>query len=339
MLRHQAFFIALLIFFVSLCGSQQVYAQEGFKWDEVKHNGHSYVKLKNIESFYYFKKTSYGASIVLENKDYKMVVRSGSKQCRLNGVLFVLSYPIVSKSGSYLMHYTDLVKLIDPVLRPASIPNAKAFDTVVIDAGHGGHDSGARGVFGSEKVYTLRVAQLLRDQLQRKGYKVVMTRNTDVFVSRSNRVKIANRYPNAIFISLHFNSAHSAAKGLETFTVSPVGVPHMGRGVRSRDYKTVPGNIVDSASIALATAVHGRSLLYLDKARFSMVDRGIKRARFDVLQGIKIPAILLEGGFISNRQEAAKVHSSAFQQTLAAALVEAVVVYRGAILKRAGGRR
>lgn len=341
--RYQAIFVAIFVFCIPLCNvaSAQVQNNKGFSWEDVKYNGQSYVTLRSLKAFYFFDEMSFGSSITLKNKKFKMVVKSGSQQCRLNGVLFVLSYPVVSKSGRYLLHYTDLVKLIDPVLRPASIPNARAFNTVVIDAGHGGHDSGARGVFGNEELYTLKVAKILRDLLQAKGYKVVMTRATDTYVSRGNRVAIANRNPNAVFISLHFNSAHSSAKGIETFTVSPVGVPHMGRGVRAGDYKSVPGNMVDSASIALATAIHGHSLLYLNDARrgrnFKMVDRGIKRARFDVLQGIRIPAVLLEGGFLSNREEAAKVNSASYQKTLADAVVRAVDLYRGAILK--GGRR
>ena len=106
----------------------------------------------------------------------------------------------------------------------------------------------------------------------------------------------------------------------------------MGRGIKPRDYNLVPGNMMDSASIALATAVHSRTMMYLNNEKngnnFHMEDRGIKRARYNVLTGIEIPGILFEGGFLSNRTEAGKVHSSAYQQTLAAAIVRAVDVYR-----------
>lgn len=335
----QFFFLTVFIFAVFFTSASRSVAQDKFvKWEEVKHNGKPYVTLRNIKDFYFFKKITFGRNITLESGEFKMVVKVGSHECRLNGVLFVMSNPIVAKNGRYLMHHTDLVKLIDPVLRPAYIANAKAFNTVVIDAGHGGQDAGAVGVFSKEKIYALNVAKQLRDKLQAKGYKVVMTRDSDVYVSLKNRVNIANRFPNAIFISIHFNSAHSKAHGIETFTVSPVGVPHIGRGVRARDFRAVPGNVADSASIALATAVHSRSLLDLNDPKrgndFKMFDRGIKRARFNVLQGIKIPAILVEGGFLSNRTEAAKVHSSAYQQTLSSAIARAVDIYRNSILRR-----
>ena len=223
--------------------------------------------------------------------------------------------------------------------RPESIGNADRVQKVIIDAGHGGKDPGSLGPYDNEKVYTLKIARLVRDILQSKGYRVVMTRDSDVFVSLANRVNIANKYKNAIFISIHFNSSDNAgASGIETFTISPVGVPHMGRGVRAGDFQTVPGNVMDSASIMLATAVHSRSLLYLsnDRSRnnFRMNDRGIKRARFDVLTGIKIPAILFEGGFLSNRVEARKVHTPAYQQALADAIARAVDVYRTSITRR-----
>lgn len=311
---------------------------QAFKWDTVKHKGVNYVTLRNVKAFYGFDKMSFKSGITLENRSVRIQLRSGSQQCRMNGVLFILSHSIVPSNGKYLISRTDLVKLIDPVMRPAYIGNATGFRTVVIDAGHGGHDSGSQGHFKHEKYYTLKVARLVRDLLQKKGYRVVMTRDSDVFISLANRVRIANKYKgSAIFISIHFNSGNSRANGIETFTVSPVGVPHLGRGIRDRDFNLVPGNIMDSASIALATAAHSRTLLYLNNPKgnnYRISDRGIKRARFNVLTGIQIPAILLEGGFISNRNEAAKIDTLVYQQTLAAAVARAVKVYGDSIAKQ-----
>jgi len=334
---RSATLISAFIFCI-LCITASPSDAQAFKWDTVKHNGVNYVTLRNVKAFYGFDKIKFGGTVTLENKKVKLVFRSGSQQCRMNGVLFIMSHSIVPSKGRYLISRTDLVKLIDPVMRPAKIGNAKVFRTVVIDAGHGGHDSGSRGHFQNEKVYTLKVARLVRDILQKKGYRVVMTRDNDVFISLANRVRIANKFKgSAIFLSIHFNSGNARANGIETFTVSPVGVPHMGRGVRDRDFNMVPGNIMDSASIALATAAHSRSLLYLNNPKgnnFKISDRGIKRARFNVLTGIQIPAILFEGGFLSNRTEAAKVNTLVYQQTMAAALARAVDVYKSSITQR-----
>jgi len=307
-----------------------------FKWDTVTYRGSSCVTLRNIKTFYGFKEMVVkGKSVTLKNAKVEVFFALDSQNCRMNGVLFILSHPIVKHKGKYLLSRTDFDSLIDPIFRPSYIKRANAFNTVVIDAGHGGKDPGSRGSLSSEKVYTLKVARLLRDMLKKKGYKVVMTRDSDTFISLAGRVRIANKHPSAVFVSIHFNSGQSRAHGIETFTISPVGVPHLGRGYRPRDARAVPGNITGSASIALATAVHSRTLTYLNDKKngnnFKIADRGIKHARFNVLTGIKIPAILLEGGFLSNRTEAGKVHSPAYQKTLAAAVVHAIDIYKKSI--------
>jgi N-acetylmuramoyl-L-alanine amidase len=335
--HHRAILSIFITLCVLCCTSAPSRAQGGFKWDAVTYKGQEYVSLTSLQKFYYFKQTQKGKTITLENTKVKMIVKIGSQECRLNGVLFILSHPIRSYKNKYLISRTDLVNLVDPVMRPTYIKRARAFNTVVLDAGHGGKDPGSRGCFSHEKEYTLKLTRLIRDTLQKKGYRVVMTRNSDVFISLANRVNIANRYPSAVFVSIHFNSGQSRANGIETFTISPVGVPHMGRAYRPRDARAVPGNIMGSASVALATAVHSRTLMYLNDKKygnnFKIDDRGIKHARFNVLTGIKIPAILLEGGFLSNRREAGKVHSSAYQKTLASAVVRAIDVYRASITR------
>ncbi len=308
-----------------------------FRWEAVKYKGHHYVTVRSLANFYYFTQVKRGKTIVLENKEHRMILNVGSKQCRLNGILFILSRAVTYHKGHYLFSRTDLNNLIDPTIRPYRNRKARPFNTVVIDAGHGGRDSGSSGYFNNEKFYTLKVARMLRDRLKKIGYRVVMTRDSDVYITLANRVKIANRYPHAIFICIHFNSGQSKAHGIETYTVSPVGIPHIGRSHQARDDHSVPGNMADSASVALATGVHSRVLMYLNNSRygnFGALDRGIKHARFNVLSGIKIPAILIEGGFLSNRSEAAKINTYQYQKALADAIVRGITVYQHAIRSR-----
>lgn len=338
-LSNQSIHIFIIALLMCLGSGAASGVGNAFRWETRTYNGLEYVSLRSVKEFYYFDVIKYGSVITLEKADVKMELRPGSQQCRMNGLLFVLSHKLIDQNGRYFLSKTDLMKLVDPVLRPTHIHRANVFGTVVIDAGHGGKDSGSLGPYGNEKGYALKVARMVRDLLQQKGYRVVMTRDSDVFISLPNRVNIANKYRNAIFISIHFNSSHNVmASGIETFTISPVGVPHMGRDVRAGDFRSVPGNMMDSASIALATAVHSRSLLYLNNDRygdnFQIPDRGIKRARFDVLTGIKIPAILFEGGFLSNRLEARKVHTPSYQKKLAEAIARAVDVYKTNITRR-----
>ncbi len=318
--------------FIFCLFSPRVDARGGFRWEAVSYKGNNYVTLRSLKQFFNFQEKHEGKKIILEDRHFKITIKVGSKECYMNRVLFILSHAPTIHKGQVLISRTDLNTLIDPVIRPAFIKRARNFKTVVIDPGHGGKDPGSRGYYSDEKYYTLKVARLLRDMLQRKGYNVVMTRDSDVFISLANRVRIANRYPNAIFICIHFNSGQSKAHGIETFTISPVGVPHLGRSYRPGDSKAVPGNIMGSASIALATAVHSRTLMYLHK--YNMADRGIKHARFNVLTGIKIPAILLEGGFLSNRTEATKIHSLTYQKALASGIVRAIDIYRSAIVNK-----
>src|ERR1043166_2095509 len=149
--------------------------------------------------------------------------------------------------------------------------------TVVIDAGHGGYDRG--GIPGqrvSEKDMTLDVAQRLRSVLATSGYRVVMTRDSDVFVPLGTRCAIANSYRNAIFVSIHFNSAtRRGASGIETYFYS-------------RD------------SLSLASAIHH----YVTGGAPSE-NRGVRRRGYYVLRKTAIPAVLVECGFLTNPTEAA----------------------------------
>lgn len=160
---------------------------------------------------------------------------------------------------------------------------------VVIDAGHGGHDRG--GIYGqrvSEKMMTLDVAQRLKAVLSAQGYRVVMTRDSDVFVPLGMRVAIANAYPNAIFICIHFNAARrGGANGIETYFYS-------------RD------------SLPLASAIH-----YYVAGGAPTSNRGVRRRGYYVLRKTRIPAVLVECGFLTNPTEAQYAQSSTYRQQLA----------------------
>ena len=305
--------------------------------ETMRYKGKEYITLRSIKSQYGFAKmTLSGSKIELRKSKIKMEFTRGSMVCYMNNLKFGLSSSVVSSGGRMLVSQTDVAKMIDPILKPSFIPNAKAFNTIIIDPGHGGKDSGAVNRYGTEAGYNLKVARILRSGLQSKGFKVVMTRDTDVYLTLKQRVAVANRYENAIFISIHFNSSsRSAARGIETFTLSPVGVAHYGRGLKSSDYRTRSGNHQDSANIALATAIHGQ-IKDLTHVKYKVPDRGVKRARYSVLTSIKHPAILIEGGFMSNPTEARLIETSNYQRAVATAAYKGIFRYRSAL--NAGGR-
>src|SRR5438270_8885921 len=175
----------------------------------------------------------------------------------------------------------------------ASAPPLEAqltrFTTVVIDAGHGGYDRG--GIPGQripEKVMTLDVSQRLKPLLEKAGYRVIMTRDSDVFVPLPTRVAIANSYPNAVFICVHFNSAtRSGANGIETYFYSTESAP-------------------------LASSIQGAVL-----GGAPSENRGVRRRGYYVLRRTTIPAVLIECGFLTNPTEGQYAQSAAYRQKLA----------------------
>jgi N-acetylmuramoyl-L-alanine amidase len=161
--------------------------------------------------------------------------------------------------------------------------------TVVIDAGHGGYDRG--GIPGqrvSEKDMTLDVARRLRSVLAASGYRVVMTRDSDVFVPLGVRTAIANSYRNAIFVSVHFNSApRSSAGGIETY-------------------------FYNRQSLALASAIH-----HYVAGGAPSENRGVRRRGYFVLRRTNMPSVLVECGFLTSPSEAAYVQNASYRQKLA----------------------
>jgi N-acetylmuramoyl-L-alanine amidase len=301
-------------------------------WDVVKYNGRDYVTAESIQRFFRFatlKRT--GNHVWFNSTTVIMKAEIGSQELLINSIKFILSNPVEESDGKAMISRVDLCKLIDPVLRPSYITTSAPFDTVVLDAGHGGHDSGARGVYGFEKDFTLQMALAVRTALKNRGIKVLMTRDTDVFIPLHGRVEKANEIPNSILVSLHFNSGGSSATGIETFALSPQGSSSTFMGERGWDTSSFTGNRQDSENIALATAVHAMVI-----NKFKIIDRGIKRARFTVLTGCLRPGILFEGGFVTNPTECRLIAADNYRQLLANTIADGILNYRKALQPRVG---
>ena len=303
------------------------------QWETRSINGRDYVAVDGMKGFYQFDKLSRsGNDIQLTNKKVLMQLKVGGQECLMNGVKFVFSYKVEEAAGKAWVSRVDLAKLVDPVLRPNYIDNAENFRTVILDAGHGGKDPGATNALGTESGYNLLVAQAAKKLLEAKGYKVIVTREDNRYLTLQERVDVANNVKeNAIFISIHHNSGGQAARGIETFTLSPVGVAHYGRGMNESDLQERTGNSHDSANVALATAIHGRLMQGLKENTF---DRGIKRARFSVLTGVRHPAVLVECGFMTHPYEARLINDQKYRNAVINGIVDAVDRYRRAVTKK-----
>ena len=303
---------------------------QAFAWKIIQQDGRDYVRLQDIKEFYKFPRLQReGRNSLLRSNTMIIKFSTGAEDIFINNVKFCLSFPTSEQDGSVLVSRMDLAKLLDPIIRPTYIENALGFDTVVIDAGHGGHDSGAVGPYGAEKNYTLDTALRLEKALKSFGYKTMLTRRTDEFLTLGQRVAIANKLPRCIFVSIHYNSFSSGAIGLETFALAPRGTATTYDELKTSDMSDRRGNGRDAENIALATAVHANSLYKLRS-----VDRGVKRARYSVISGIEKPGILVEGGFVSSPSEGARINRPEFRQTLAEAIAGGINNYRKAIMKR-----
>jgi N-acetylmuramoyl-L-alanine amidase len=182
--------------------------------------------------------------------------------------------------------------------------------TVIIDAGHGGFDRG--GIPRQrvpESMMNLDVALRLRTVLQAAGYRVVMTRDRDVFIPLGTRVAIANSYRDAIFVCIHFNATpRSAASGIETYFYS-------------------------SQSLPLASAIH-----YYVAGGAPSANRGVRRRGFFVLRRTSIPSVLVECGFLTNPNEAQYAQNSAYRQKLALEIAHGIQ-NRSSVARIAGATR
>lgn len=244
-----------------------------------------------------------------------------------NGLAFMLSFAPQVSHGRFYVHTLDLQNSILPLVNNYSWPCASNTRILVIDPGHGGDQLGTRTVVGNrtEKELTLDWALRIQSEIASRDtnhtWKVFLTRTNDIDVALSNRVAVADHLHADLFISLHFNSfANPEQIGVETYCLTPAGMPsNLVRG--SEDELAQPNNSFDAANFYWAMQLH-RELIRTTHAP----DRGVRRARFmAVLRNQKRPAILIEGGYLSNRKETRLIISENYRQKLAEAVVKALL--------------
>src|SRR5215831_5399547 len=184
-------------------------AKPNSDWQIVKVGVRDYLSVDNIAKFYGLLTNveASGKTTVLSNARNQLQFTSDSREAIINGVRNWLCFPIVAQDGKLLVSRIDLAKTIEPQLRPHMIQHTDKLQTVIVDAGHGGFDKGASSNEGLEKNYALDVSRRLRPLLQARGFKVILTRENDVFLPLEMRARIANQTHDSIFVSIHFNSA------------------------------------------------------------------------------------------------------------------------------------
>ncbi|MBA2432373.1 MAG: N-acetylmuramoyl-L-alanine amidase [Chthoniobacterales bacterium] len=301
------------------------------EWHVHKHQGRDYVTFRNVAEFYRFSDYQQANRTVSLRSDRRGVRAQADKsELYINGVRFFTHFPIVTQNNESMISAIDVGKIVEPILRPSRIDNAQKVETVILDPGHGGTDTGGSNRWGSEKEFTLHVAATAREQLLRAGFKVEMTRTADSGISLEERIEFANRIPNAVFVSIHFNSG-TGGNGVESYALTPEGLPSSTGGshhaaAAANGPETHEGNQQDAQNISLTAAVHASVL-----SRLSAHDRGVRHARFKVLRHIRIPAVLIEAGFMSDPVEGQRIATAQYRQQLGMAIAQGVQNYNAAV--------
>src|SRR6266542_828905 len=317
------FALALLTTAIALARTVAFAADD---WQIIKINGHDYLSVDNVSRVYGLpaEVASPGRVPVETVKNPLEFVRD-SREAIINGARSWLCFPLIEQDGKFLVSRTDVAKTIEPLVRPQRVINAGKVQTVVLDPGHGGYDKGAVCRYGCEKDFALDVARKLRPLLQAKGFRVIMTREGDYFVPLEVRAKIANAARNSIFVSVHFNATNDDpnATGFEIFSFTPRGAPSTSdSAVVPSAVSMQPGSVVDAQSMALSACIYHSLLGHIPE-----FDRGIKRARFAVLRLTKVPAVLIEGGFLTERGESRLIAEKDWRGRLAQAISAGVENY------------
>ncbi len=182
---------------------------------------------------------------------------------------------------------------------------------ILIDPGHGGHDTGTQSISKpryQEKSLNLVTAQFVKNYLQQLGYQVLMTREEDKFVSLDKRAQIANERKPTLFVSIHYNSAPSAeAQGIEVFFYQPKDKSQKDRALKSKRLaQAILKNVVENT-----------------KAK----SRGVKQANYAVIRETNMPAVLIEGGFVTNEAELQNLKDPLYLKKIAWGIVRGIEEY------------
>ncbi len=298
-------------------------------------DGQNYVPLGDWARANGFHMAIANRDVLLTGKTSHLAFEVDSAQAQINGVNVRLSFPLASDRGTPLISEMDIATAVRPLLFPQKIPEER-ITTICLDPGHGGRDTGNRvgsGLFAhNEKSYTLPLALELRAQLRKAGFNVILTRSRDVYVELPKRPAIANRAGANLFISLHFNASQvdkDDVHGPETYCITPVGAQSSNAHGEDGEFGSTVG-----AGPTVANRRENESLLLAYQIQKSLVeslhvtDRSVRRARFAVLRDATMPAILIEGGYMTNPTEGQKIYSAAYRREMAAAIVKGILAYQ-----------
>jgi len=350
--------IAAVLFLVSGCATHAPYFKldSSLAGDIRNFGGAQYLPLARLCDVYGldYKWDSFIRTATIEKKSGRIVFRTDSDTMLLNGEKKKLDRPVVLQGGEVFVPVSFARSSLGPIIGTAlsvrppeeSTPKKFTIKTIVIDAGHGGKDVGAVGrrIHIREKEKALYLARKLKGVLEDAGIRVIMTRDNDTFVSLQKRAEIANKSGADLFMSVHLNASRSRmmrgfecyylsnatddnARALEAFENASLRLNDTASLEHSKPLDktlwdmTLTENRLESAQLANYICES------IDKD-ILMADRGIRSARFYVLKYTRMPSVLVEAGYISNKYEELKLKDAAFLDRIANAVGEGILRYK-----------
>ena len=287
--------------------------------------------------------------IKIEKGNQVVALRPDSKAVLINGKEYSLVKPLEYIDGTAYIPVDSAAYLAENVFgveeKYAPAVGRHRINTVVIDPGHGGKDPGAVSRYGTkEKNIVLDVSKRLKKYLEAKGLKVYLTRDRDVFISLYKRPAFAKKKKADLFVSIHANAAKKSwAKGFEVFYLSEA-TDDTARALAAAEnaslkYEEVmvddKGSYKDPTLCDLVLSENrteskelAKDMARVTANKLGMKARGAKAARFAVLKGASMPAVLVEIGFLTNRSEESRLKQSSFRDRIANAIAQSILVYK-----------
>ena len=296
------------------------------KLRRITQNKVKYVHLRDVAvnyglTFAYTKnKANKVSGAVIYDKTRKAIFSATYRDGTVNGVQVYFLYPMLIKNSEPYISEVDFLTCLDPLLRYKT-PVKLGMKTIMIDAGHGGSDPGAINGAHKEKVYTLQIAKRLQTQLEKLGFRVIMTRTGDTYPTLQERAALCKKYKPDLFISIHCNSStNKTPAGIETYRAVPVG----GTETKGSKVKTEKqsANEFDANNSRLAYEIQKGML-----AATGGTDRGTRHQAIYVTGNATCPAVLVEVGYLSNDTEVKKIASPDYQNKIVSGILAGLAGY------------
>ena len=351
--------ILIIIFFISGCATAPRKEAIFFRGATYFINGTSYVPASAVIQRYSANHTwdPIARKLIIEKNGKEAIFCVGADAALINNNIKRMPAAVKMDSGKIMIPASFASSVLKELFLPSIISVRRkrpipykgkyTIRTIVIDPGHGGRDPGAISATGiREKDIALSISKRLKGYLQKEGIKTILTRDSDRFISLWRRSHIANENNADFFISIHANAARTKyANGVEVFYLSEA-VDDFARATAAAEnaalqYESSSFNKFKPKSAVAATLgdmlsdENRRESIELAKCigqgmskSLSLRDRGVKGARFYVLKDAQMPSVLVEVGFLSNRKEAMKLKDKNFQQRLAKAIADGIVLYK-----------